>query len=592
MKVTGVRKLAAWTLLSVAGLAHAIDFTPHGTQPGLNYSMVGAASCNGCHQDVSQPDYYAFMPWGSWSGSLMANATRDPLFWAALDIANNDFPGAGDFCLRCHTPNGWLAGRVKNGIGGEDGCDLTGDLISADSSANDYQGVSCQFCHRLDPEGPAGEAHRTGGDFWLDDEDCDGAGEPCRKGPYDYTDGGGSTPPHAWVKSSFVEEGQFCGTCHDVSSPETDEGVLKTLILADGTDTGIAFPVERTYSEWQQSLFADLIFDDRLGDQSTTAPAISKGQTCQSCHMPVSEDPDALACVFDAPGRRTGELPVHRLVGGNTWIPQVLKGEYGGPGQLDRETAFDNTTQWATELLQSAAELDVTLGTIAADVLPVTVKVTNLSGHKLPTGYAEGRRMWIHVEARDNNDAVIFESAAYNGATGELTIDGQAKLYEVVHGEWDSDSSTCVTHDGSNRRQFHFVLSDCIALDNRIPPLGFTGANDLETQPVGYSYPSNPDGTLVNYDETSYAIAVPAATPLPVTVTAKLYFQTSSREYIEFLRDQAIDNSFPSENTMCDRTWSDGPADKSRGQFMYDLWEAYDRSPPVEMASSSEETAP
>ena len=29
----------------------------------------------------------------------------------------------------------------------------------------------------------------------------------------------------------------------------------------------------------------------------------------------------------------------------------------------------------------------------------VDVKVTNLTGHKLPTGYPEGRRMWIHLMA-------------------------------------------------------------------------------------------------------------------------------------------------------------------------------------------------
>ena len=42
---------------------------------------------------------------------MMAQAGRDPLFWAALDVANNDVPGIGDFCLRCHSPAGWLDGR-------------------------------------------------------------------------------------------------------------------------------------------------------------------------------------------------------------------------------------------------------------------------------------------------------------------------------------------------------------------------------------------------------------------------------------------------------------------------------------------------
>ena len=63
---------------------------------------------------------------------MMANAMRDPLFWAAVDVANKDYPGAGDFCLRCHTPPGWMGGRVvkttgggTTGPGGASGCQLT-----------------------------------------------------------------------------------------------------------------------------------------------------------------------------------------------------------------------------------------------------------------------------------------------------------------------------------------------------------------------------------------------------------------------------------------------------------------------------------
>jgi hypothetical protein len=53
-------------------------------------------------------------PWDTWAGSMMAQSSRDPLFWAALDVANNDMPDVGDFCLRCHVATGWLAGRLTN----------------------------------------------------------------------------------------------------------------------------------------------------------------------------------------------------------------------------------------------------------------------------------------------------------------------------------------------------------------------------------------------------------------------------------------------------------------------------------------------
>ncbi len=46
----------------------------------------------------------------------MANAARDPLFLAALSVAEQDSAGSGQFCLRCHTPKGFVKGNAT-GIG-------------------------------------------------------------------------------------------------------------------------------------------------------------------------------------------------------------------------------------------------------------------------------------------------------------------------------------------------------------------------------------------------------------------------------------------------------------------------------------------
>jgi hypothetical protein len=68
-----------------------------------------------------------------------------------------------------------------------------------------------------------------------------------------------------------------------------------------------------------------------------------------------------------------------------------------------------------------------------------------------------------------------------------------------------------------------------------------------------------------------------------------LRFQVSSKEYIEFLRNDAVENSQPSENMMCGRSWTIGPANQSRGEFMYALWSnpQFGRSPPVDMVTAS-----
>ncbi len=616
------RLLILLCLSCVAGMAIALDFTPHGTQPGLLWGLEEPEGCSSCHRGFSgtRP---SFMPQNTWGGSMMANAARDPLFWAALDVANKDFPGAGDFCLRCHTPPGWLGGRVVKAIGGGNngptgamGCKLGGDYDDFDFKGNDFAGITCHFCHRMMPTGPAGEPGMIGNaNIWIDNTtECftpDGSsyGGPCRYGPYTYSDGF-LTPPHGWVQSSYHTKSALCGTCHDVTSPDTDKGPLKTLVLEGGVATTRPFPIERTYSEWTRSLFADLIFRDGLGEGASGTPALAREQHCQDCHMRSSEDPTALACNQNPPGSRTGNLPMHEFVGANAWIPEILKNEYGGSGGLDREADFDRTIAAAKAMLTSAAQVETTITAYTAPTvstagsISVRVKVTNLGGHKLPTGYGEGRRMWLNVKAVSATDTVLAESAAWDATTGVLTEDAQAKVYEVLQGIWTPGSpGECVVEVGG-KKKFHFVLNNCVRKDNRIPPLGFrpktaSDPNGDEVRPVAYAYPetSPGSGVLVNYDVTDYTFPLPAGAARPIRVDARLQFQTASKEYIEFLRDQAITAPvIPAENTMCagepNRPFDVGPQSLSRGEYMYELWSnpAYGKSPPETAGNPSSVT--
>lgn len=624
-----VRRVSQFLLLIGALLvsthALALDFTPHGTQPGLLWALEEPDACSSCHRGFSgtAPEY---MPHSTWSGSMMANATRDPLFWAALDVANKDFPGVGDFCLRCHTPPGWLNGRVvkavgggTSGPGGASGCQLTGDYDNFDSKGNDYSGLTCHFCHRMMPTGPNGEPGMIGNaNTWIDNTTTctnpDGSqyGGPCRRGPYTYTTGM-LEPPHGWVKSEYHEQSQICGSCHDVSTPDTDEGPLKTLVLEGGVATTRPMPVERTYSEWSSSLFADTIYRDGLGEGPSGTPAFARAQQCQSCHMRSSQDPTAKACNQNPDGSRTGNLPVHEFVGANTWIPGIIKVEYANNVTgFGREADYERTITSARAMLASSASVETSILAYtaptagAAGSISVRVKVTNLSGHKLPTGYAEGRRMWLNVKAVSATDAVVAESAAYDPLTADLTIDPQAKIYETLQGIWTPGSPGECKIEEAGKAQFHFVLNNCIRKDNRIPPLGFRPVtpgdpNGDELRPVGYSYPetSPGSGVLVNYDTTDYTFTLPAGTDRPIHVDAELKFQMSSKDYIEFLRDQATEPpAIPAENTLCaggpGRPFDIGPQSASRGEYMYALWNnpTYGRSPPETAGNVSTVTTP
>ena len=588
----------AWWVVS-----GALDMTPHGTQPGLVRDLIQTQNCTFCHRGEETGDAHN-MPANTWRGSMMANAARDPVFWAALDVANHDgatigAPNVGDYCLRCHTPKAWYGFRTKPGgsntLNGANGCLLQGDYNDDDISANDYGGVSCHYCHRLMDQGPQAEpAYLDNANAWLDDSDCNGTGGPCRRGPYNYPEGSG--PPHEWAYSPYHQKSEICGLCHNVTTPDTSEGPLRTLRNATGVDTGVPFPIERTFSEWKLSDFADRdrIFRNGFGSRLEPTSQIARAQECQDCHMPNSVDATARACIFDEPGTRTGNLPTHQFAGGNTWVPNILKGQYGTA--LGRNDEFDQTIAWAHAMLAASAEVQATSTSYTAPTagtagsLGVRVKVINLSGHKLPSGYSEGRRLWINLKVTAGNGATVFESGAYNVGTAQLTVDAQAKVYEVIHGIWDAGSASCKHTDAGGAPQFHFILNDCIAKDNRIPPLGFTGGSNVEVKPVGYTYPNEPGSAtrLVNYDTTNYTVALPAGAQPPFTAIATLQYQTASREYIEFLRDESVDFAFPAENTMCStapytRTpFTVGPQGQTRGQYLYDLWNnpAYGKSPP------------
>ncbi len=504
-----------------------------GTQPNelQNWPLKRPSECRTCHGDyVFGRDYE---PFDSWSGTMMANAGRDPLFWAAVDIANQDSPGVGELCIRCHSPRGWLEGRSSVA----DGSALIG---YPDEIDNDFDGVECHFCHRM-YEGPTGTPFQQNGQYWIDDGTP--TQEPPRRGPFQ-----NAFAPHPWQYSTYTTSSEFCGTCHDLKSP------LVKLLDENGANTGLDFPEQLTYTEWANSAFA------------------TEGTSCQDCHMPAPSVTPAYACdSFNPPrpdvaGGDPEPVSRHDLTGANTFIPRVLDGEYGA--LLGRSAAYQATIARAIDMLQTkSATLVMTPPTwaVESDTMQIDLRVTNLTGHKLPTGYPEGRRMWIEVVATDALGTPFFSSGLYDTTTATLVSDAQLRTYKTEHG---------VEGEGTG---FHLVRNNRIFSDTRIPPRGFRPVPGSE--PVGRVYPPQPDSTLAYWDDVSYRIPVPAGVQGPVNVSARLFYQTSSRDYIEFLRDQNVSGPDPKDRNY--------PLAPSRGQKIYDLWAQYGRSEPVEMVNDA-----
>ena len=95
-----------------------------------------------------------------------------------------------------------------------------------------------------------------------------------------------------------------------------------------------------------------------------------------------------------------------------TFIPDLVAQLY--PDEIN-PAALDAGKQRALFMLQNAASMELNVSGTSA-----TVTVINNTGHKLPSGYPEGRRIWINLQAYDSAGSLIYESGAYDSNTAIL----------------------------------------------------------------------------------------------------------------------------------------------------------------------------
>jgi MYXO-CTERM domain-containing protein len=457
-----------------------------GTQPGglaEGAPLDGARQCGvTCHAS-GDPTMPSSMPYDGWSGSMMGNTMRDPLYLAALTVAEQDSPGVGDYCLRCHTPPGFVGGRTRGSAGAPRGA----DLISAD-----LDGVTCDSCHRM-VETP----NRGNGQYVFSPTET-------RFGPYPVID----SIRHPGAVSTWLADSRMCGTCHEITNP------AQPLRRADGTDTGQRFPLDTTFSEWSRSVYAVAGSPDAA--------------TCQDCHMPRAGAPglvssNSTAMLRDNPRR-------HYFAGANAWALRVLAtmrndvtaGEFYDP---DAVPYYEAGARRAEATLRSAATLEVRSAPAAAmpgDRVTVVARITNRTGHRLPGGYTDGRRMWLEVALVDASGRETVVSGAYDAAEAHLDEnEAGLHLYEAWHGR------------AGIGREDHIALHDTVVRDSRLPPRGYRPLPGHE--PVGVDYSGGEGGALRHWDDASYDITLPATLRGAVTVRVRARFQATTREYVEAL---------------------------------------------------------
>jgi cytochrome c554/c'-like protein len=414
-------------------------------QEAERFGDVGV--CALCHVAIPAPagsglGEESIAPSAQWPGTMMAHAARDPYWRAKVASETALLPQLGevieDTCLACHAPMQQYDLRVVGKRLGLDDLDAVGK-----------QGVACTVCHQITPEGlgtkASFEAH-----FTINDK-RENYGPHAKPFTHPMQMHSGYTP----AEGKHVLESSLCATCHTVITPTVD---------AAGKVVG-EFVEQAPYLEWLASDFGDM------------------GMSCQDCHMPVLEDNSGRALkqhIAHTPMR----LPFpptdprqpfgrHVLAGGNVMVLSMMRDLFP-----DEAEDLDQKQDQTRALLGTALSIGIKTER-AGDKHEIAVAVSNNTGHKLPTGYPS-RRIWLHFTAKDAAGGTVFESGAWERATGEIA---GLRGVEPHHARIETANQVMIyeteTADTDGNVTFSLLRAAGYAKDNRLLPSGFDLARDL-----------------------------------------------------------------------------------------------------------------
>jgi hypothetical protein len=323
---------STWLLLSGIGLAavacKAHDTTGEPTPSFTREQLMDPQSCKNCH-----PKAY-----DAWSGSMHAYASDDPIFRAmnrrGQEQTNGDL---GKFCVQCHAP---LAVQTQ----------ATSDGLNLDSLPPSLHGVTCFFCHSIDS---IDDTHDFNNPLHLADDGVMRAA---------YADPVPNSAHHAAYSNLHdrdkIESSRMCGACHDI-------------VTSGGAH------IERTFQEWQASVFAQ----------------VGVGTTCGQCHMRQSTNLELAA--ENSPNvfaRRTHDH----------MFPAVDTALVPFPA-VDEQKAAVQT------FLDSTLQSALCLQGIPGDQQIIAVLDNVAAGHGFPSGSAQDRRLWAELTAY-SGDQIIYQS--------------------------------------------------------------------------------------------------------------------------------------------------------------------------------------
>jgi len=540
--------------------------------------------------------------YGEWRWSPMGLAGRDPVFFSQLEselayiaaIPAKEIAGdrpartratlqrqVVDTCMQCHGVMGKRTNDIEHGAGAH----FDQAWVFAKDPSNPgfhygglaRDGVSCTVCHHImqtkreDASLAYVLEHKNTGLFDVNGPDVlHGPFHDDTIATHPMNESLGAKPKFAAITLSA----HMCTSCHSINLPIVDEpNKIHPIVPAMAHDVE-----QNTYVEWVNSRF-----------QTERMPRPG-AQTCQDCHMPAGVANDRLdvkqaaiqtriALVEDesypqaehaapideitVPYRQKG-FRRHELLGLNAFLLRTFQvqpntavlgvrlPDYMSGSSTDLDDAIGNVVYQARH---ATAKLD--LGTrVENGTLIATVGVTNLTGHRFPTGVGF-RRAFIELTVEDPSGNVVWSSGRTNergeivdGADGttvlpteffERGLDGKQRYqphFDERHPITRTDQVQIfeeLVRDKTGDFTESFIRRDATFKDNRLLPQGYRyGGVPGIPLPAHWLEATHPHGTGddPHYRDgkgravVAYRI-VPrtAVDPVRLRVRATLYYQ-------------------------------------------------------------------
>ena len=353
---------------------HSIDWT-------------NSATCKECHPKI-------FKQWADSNHRHLADS--NPYYMVLENLAGMDKGEKfREWCMGCHNPSAVSMYQERTTHFMKDNVMPEPLFVKGSKNLiNEYkahpnrleQGVSCITCHRIMDAKPVGNSSYT---LNL-----------TKRKKYLYE--ASTTDMKVWISHKLInakpkmhkaeymkplyKKSEYCASCHNEFLPHSGREVVGT------------------YEQWKKSPF-----------NNPKNPKEHKD--CIDCHMTHLEKGkfSPLQGSSTLGGKYKKDIKVHYFAGGNYFLAGLKNKE--------------NESQ-SIQLLKTSAKLD---SKIDKGVLLVGVKNVG-AGHKLPTGAADFRELWLDITVTDSNGKIVF-------STGKLDKKGDIEKNSIIYNKIFGDKN-------------------------------------------------------------------------------------------------------------------------------------------------------